>query len=101
MVRAINVIKTSSMGDAPLSRENLPIAKYASKITITHAIIPTINVISNTISTPIPSYLGGPRSSSAERLSRFSIVVSIGKNKENGSDRDEYICDIQNGKIFH
>lgn len=94
-------MKARSIGLAQLSSENFPIAKYASNITITPDTIPTIKLVRNTINTPIASYFGGARSSSAEILSRFSTRVSIRKNKENGSDRDEYICDIQNGKIFH
>jgi hypothetical protein len=100
-VRAINVIKASKSGDAPLSSENFPIAKYARSTTIIPVITPVINVERSTINTHTPSYFGGQRSSSAERLSMFSFIVGIGEYDEEGSYRDKYIRKVQNSKIFH
>lgn len=100
-VRAMNVIKTRRRGEAPLSSENFPIAKYESNITTTPAITQVMSAERNTIKIPVASYFGGPRSSSVVRLSMFSVIVAIRKKYEECSYRYEYICKVQNGKIFH
>ena len=95
------MINTSSRGDAPLSSENFPIAKYANRITMTQAITHVIRADRNTMKRPTVSYFGGPRSSSVVRLSMFSVIVDIGVDDEKCSYRNKYIRNIQNGKIFN
>jgi hypothetical protein len=95
------VMNTRRSGEAPLSSENFPIAKYASNMTMIPEITPVIIEERKTINIPTPSYFGGPRSSSAERLSMFSFIVGIGEYDEEGSYRDKYIRKVQNSKIFH
>ncbi len=73
IVSAKKVIIARSIGEAPLSRENFPIEKSAKRRIMAPDTTQTIIPVRNIINTPIESYFGGPRNSSAERLSMFSI----------------------------
>jgi hypothetical protein len=95
------VINTSRSGEAPLSRENFPITKYARSATMIPVITPVIIAERSTIKIPIPSYFGGPSVSSRERLSMLSFIGDIEEYDEKSSYRDKYIRKIQNSKIFH
>ena len=68
---------------------------------ITPESAPTMSAVRNTISTPTASYFGGARNSSAERLSMFSMEEDMGEKEKKCSDRYEYICEVQDCKIFY
>jgi hypothetical protein len=85
-VRAKNVTKTRSIGEAPLSIVNFPMTRNERRMIAIPTITPTIREARSVISTHAPSYFGGPRSSSVVSLSMFSIVSDIGEKEEKCSN---------------
>lgn len=100
IVRAKNVIIARIIGEAHVSREKFPIAKYASMTIMTPERTQTMSPVRRIMRIPTASYFGGPRSSSGVSLSMFSRE-DIGEYDEKCSDRDKYICKVHNSKIFY
>ncbi len=91
-----------SIEEAPLWRENSQIEKYTRINTPTPTRSPITREKNVMSPSPKISILGGPRISSGVRLAISSVFGSdIRENKEKNSDRDKYICKVQNSKIFH
>jgi hypothetical protein len=100
IVRAKNVIIARIIGEAPVWREKFPIAKYANMTIMTPESTQTMSPVRRIMRIPTASYFGGPRSSSGVSLSMFSSDT-IEEYDEKCSDRDKYICKIQNSKVFY
>ena len=74
-VSAKNVIIARRIGDIPLPSEKLPSERYANITTHTDERNPTTIATRSIIPTQTRSILGGPRSSSVERVISESILL--------------------------